>query len=171
MDTIQEKALIKYYRRVLARVIKREREIFRKGLDAINAMSDWEYKYIKASSECYAFRGELTPENLLSFRDSIQKTLPRNSTPLKMEVDLEDEKPYDYFGCSDCGRTDQQGFIVFTARIYTLPTLENFKRSVLGSIKNWLSDASFKLVMQPKGKDTKRYLANIEKGKLLKWRE
>lgn len=164
----QELKLIKHYRSIYAKVLKRERTLYRQGASVIV-----EHKYYKTndfefigSRRVVAFSqvGGLDLDVIIEEKQKTSESMGFLDTALQVDFETSDvNEEYNY--CGDCGRSDSAPEVIINYVKFSFPKLVSVKKSIKSRIDNMLRDAKFKFVHQAGGKDVRRYLEIIAKVK------
>lgn len=157
----QEKTLIRIMRTRWARVLRKERNIFRNN---ISELHDW-YCYGKASFinkekiSCGTIYETIDLVSLNASINSLNQKLLRTDTPPEIELDFDSEdNSYDGILPDSVAPFAH----IFHYR-YSFHSLALCKRRIKSNIENTLRDARFKFTHQYNGKDVRHYLAIIAK--------
>ena len=150
----QSQALIRHYRAIWAKILKRERKTYREGLVNIlleNETRDFSFIVKKTKTHLEKSGSGICFDSL---RDLV-KDLEQNLLPYQMEPKVSFSVVGDY--------GEEEPCVEVTTDSYVFKQLNHVKRLIHGcSIDNMLRDASWKLQHQPNSKDAKRYLNIIE---------
>lgn len=165
MDAIQEQALTQHYRNVWAKMLRKERALFRAGLDAIltsNIKPSWDpFDFIKIEKVVwFTWKGNIPFDDLSEEVNKARNNQGEYDTNADISLDVNgpDTDRNEFYADPD----HIVGTIVSIR--YKFSNLKTIKALIHGcSIKNMLSDAKWKLAHQSNGKDAKRYLRIIEK--------
>lgn len=164
----QELKLIKHYRSLYAKILKRERTLYSQGAEVIV-----EHKYYKTnyfvfmdSHKIVSFSqvGDLDLDVIIEEKQKASESMGFLDTALQVDFDVSDiNGEYNY--CSDCGRSDSAAEVTISYIKFSFPKLSSVKKYIKYRIDNMLRDAKFKFVHQAGGKDVLRYLEIIDKVK------
>lgn len=164
----QELKLIKHYRSLYAKILKRERTLCRQGARVIV-----EHKYYRTnnfefmgSHKIVSFSqvGDLDLDVIIEEKQKASESMGFLDTALQVDFDVSDineEATY----CGDCGRSDSAPEVTISYTKFSFPKLSSVKKYIKYRIDNMLRDVKFKFVHQAGGKDVRRYLEIIDKVK------
>ena len=160
-----EAALVKALRHGRALAIKKERKIFREGVDSILQSKPRYLSYYHIKSQTMIageFKGvDCDLDEINKCVNSVQlKPYDHN---LRVEFDVEDEYDTGFSNCSDCGRGDTVPVVSIKYDSWSFASFASIKRWNKSSIEQTVRDAKFKFVHQAGGKDVRRYMSWIEK--------
>lgn len=156
LTTEMEKALVKGVRKQLAKRLRKERALFKSGL-----------KVLQQKNGCYWFIEDLkitksiTLDDTESFTTLIDIVNDTKREMTKYCYDFKVNFFSDWEGEGyDIDYTDPYADVTY--KTYKMKTAKMCKSFCNTHIKMVVRDAKFKLVHQPNGKDTKRFLKIIE---------
>jgi hypothetical protein len=157
MDNKQEQALTQYCRRIWAKRLRKERELYRAGLGDIIALNG-NYNFIKRLAVTHFYH-----EGAICF-DDLQKeviaaregacsysTIPDIALDADTEIDSSERF------------VDSTVTVAVQSHRYTFSKLDRVKSTIRSNINYMLRDAAWKIDHQPSGKDTRWYLGIIQK--------
>jgi hypothetical protein len=157
MDSKQERALIQYCRRIWAKRLRKERELYRAGLGAIIAING-DYDFIKRLAVTHFYHeGTMCFDDLqkeiIKARDGVcsYSTIPE----MTLDADAETDGSERFLDCTPT--------ITIESHRYKFLRLDRAKSTIRSSIDYMLRDADFKIDHQPNGKDARWYLGIIQK--------
>ena len=152
MNELQEAKLINHYRNLWAKRLRRERRLYKEGLEAVQKHSYWTLDFIKSRRIThFSDYG-----NSIDF-DTLQKEVLKARLCAGIHDTIADIELDTIAECDSSEPTIE----VFSVR-YELSKLSTVKRLICGSIRNIIRDAKFKLERQANGRDAKRYLKIID---------
>ena len=164
----QELKLIKHYRSIYAKILKRERTLYRQGAGVVvkhryyktNDFEFMESRRIVSFSQV----GDLDLDVIIEEKQKASESMGFLDTTLQVDFDVSDiNEKYTY--CSDCGRSDSAAEVTISYIKFSFLKLSSVKKSIKSRTDDMLRDAKFKFVHQAGGKDVRRYLEIIDKVK------
>lgn len=164
----QELKLIKHYRSIYAKILKRERTLYRQGASVVV-----EHKYYKTNDfefmdshriVYFSQVGDLDLDVIIEEKQKASESMGFLDTALQVDFDVSDING-EYTYCGDGGRSDSAPEVTISYTKFSFPKLSSVKKSIKSHIDNMLRDAKFKFVYQAGGKDVRRYLEIIDKVK------
>jgi len=157
----QETILIRIYRSRWARILVKERKIFRQN---VNELHNW-YRHGSASFiskdkvSCELLYGTLELPALNTVMQNLNQNLLRTDTAPEIELDFDsDNNSYDAIEYDSI-----KPFAHIFHYRYSFLNLNLCQRRINSSLANMLRDARFKFAHQYNGKDVRNYLAIIER--------